>query len=295
MPRIEFVCLANSRKHGGRCVAGIRTDGGGWVRLVSPAEGGTLTFFDYRIGERDEARPFDVIRAGVREYRPQPHQRENWVIDETPWELVQRPADRLRQDLVRSHVVFGPDLLGTTAVAIGYDELVRTAGMNPAARQSDPAARQSDPAARQSGPAARYSHESLAVVRPSRPVLAVDRTARGRLRLRVRFSLRGAGYDLMCTDPEWEAAAGNWRPGEHPWWQLAPYAATPLLVISLTEPFGEGRECYKIVATVLPGPEIVTHSIGPPASAATRHAPLSRHSANASPGLSAAGFRSRPR
>lgn len=28
MPVVEMVCLANSYKHGGRCVAGLRTDGG---------------------------------------------------------------------------------------------------------------------------------------------------------------------------------------------------------------------------------------------------------------------------
>jgi hypothetical protein len=148
MPWIELVCLANARKHGGRCVAGIRTDDGGWVRLVSPAEGGTLTFFDYRLGDRDEARPMDVIRAGVRRRWPQPHQRENWVIDETPWELVQRPADQARRDLVRSHIEFGPELFGGTAVTIPYHELAASA-------------------ARNSKAGAFVGHQSLAVVRPS--------------------------------------------------------------------------------------------------------------------------------
>lgn len=32
---IEFVCLANSRLQGGRSVAGLWIDGGGWVRMSS--------------------------------------------------------------------------------------------------------------------------------------------------------------------------------------------------------------------------------------------------------------------
>src|SRR5688500_16073429 len=163
--------MANSRKHGGRCVAGIRTDGGGWVRIVSPEAGGTLTCFDYKLGENDEPRPFDVLRVGVRERRAQPHQPENWVIDETPWELVRRPADKFGHDLVSTHLAFGPQLLGGTAGATPYEEFLR-----------------------------RANDCSLALVRPSRPVLVVEPRTQGRKRLRVRFSLRGAPYELMCTD-----------------------------------------------------------------------------------------------
>jgi hypothetical protein len=269
MPHIEFVCLANSRKHGGRCVAGIRTDGGGWVRMVSPDAGGTLTCFDYKLGESDEPRPFDVLRVGVRERRIQPHQPENWVIDETPWQLVRRPADKVGQDLVRSHIVHWPDLLGSRTTTMAYDDFLR-----------------------------RPNPSSLAIVRPSRPVLVAESRGQGRKRLRVRFSLRGATYELMCTDPQWEEATASWKPGEYPWWRLAPYAATPLVVISLTEPFGEPPQCYKIVATVWPAPDIVCRrdeQQTQAATSATRHAPLPPDSRHASPGVPAAGVRSGPR
>ncbi len=32
MPQFGIICLANSRKNGGHCVAGLRMDGGGWLR-----------------------------------------------------------------------------------------------------------------------------------------------------------------------------------------------------------------------------------------------------------------------
>jgi hypothetical protein len=34
MAQVDLICLANSRKLGGRCVAGLRLDGSGWVRRV---------------------------------------------------------------------------------------------------------------------------------------------------------------------------------------------------------------------------------------------------------------------
>jgi hypothetical protein len=42
LPTVEIVCLANSRKAGGRCIAGVRTDTGAWVRPVSSGREGTL-------------------------------------------------------------------------------------------------------------------------------------------------------------------------------------------------------------------------------------------------------------
>jgi hypothetical protein len=227
--------------------------------MVSPEAGGTLTCFDYKLGQNDEPRPFDVLRVGVRQQKAQPHQPENWVIDETPWELVRRPADKLGHDLVSSNLAFGPQLLGSTTAATPYDEFLRRANDN-----------------------------SLAVVRPSRPVLVVESRTQGRKRLRVRFSLRGATYDLMCTDPKWEQAAGSWKPDQYPWWRLAPFMVTPLLVISLTEPFGEPRECYKIVATIWPEPDAITHRRELETPAARVNASLPPNPRRASPGLSAA-------
>ena len=42
MPHWEFICLANSRKLGGHCVAGIKTDGSGWVRPTGLPQDGLV-------------------------------------------------------------------------------------------------------------------------------------------------------------------------------------------------------------------------------------------------------------
>jgi hypothetical protein len=36
MPTFEMICLAKSSKRGGICIAGLKTDGSGWLRPVSP-------------------------------------------------------------------------------------------------------------------------------------------------------------------------------------------------------------------------------------------------------------------
>ncbi|MFO7906187.1 MAG: hypothetical protein R6U98_26250, partial [Pirellulaceae bacterium] len=38
----EFICLANSRKHGGRCIAGIERRSGKWIRPVSDLDDGRV-------------------------------------------------------------------------------------------------------------------------------------------------------------------------------------------------------------------------------------------------------------
>lgn len=54
------------------------------------------------------------------------------------------------------------------------------------------------------------------------------------------------------ASPAWESAAERWPIGEHPWWKIMPYAAAPLVVTSITDPYGDPQECYKIAATVWP-------------------------------------------
>ena len=77
MPTFEILCLANSKKHGGRCVAGLRTDGGGWVRPVADTEDGALFPEHYMLPDGSEPRIMDILRISPRECRPRPHQPEN--------------------------------------------------------------------------------------------------------------------------------------------------------------------------------------------------------------------------
>ncbi|MHB0886208.1 MAG: dual OB domain-containing protein [Bacillota bacterium] len=87
MPWIDILCLANSTKLGGRCVAGLRTDGSGWIRPVSDAAHGELTAECY-LEDGTEARLLDHLRIHVRAPCPSPHQPENWSVGGRAWRLV---------------------------------------------------------------------------------------------------------------------------------------------------------------------------------------------------------------
>ncbi|MER9395608.1 MULTISPECIES: hypothetical protein [unclassified Mesorhizobium] len=83
--RKVIICLANSRKISGRCVAGkeVNEQGvGGWVRPVSERENGELSEADRRFEDGADPKLLDVISIPMK--RPNPHefQVENHVIDD---------------------------------------------------------------------------------------------------------------------------------------------------------------------------------------------------------------------
>ncbi len=81
-----IVCLANSRKLTGRCVAGKEWDGekpGAWCRPVSAKERGELTAERwYRRTWRDP-QLLDLIEVSLLAPRPSGCQRENYLVDES--------------------------------------------------------------------------------------------------------------------------------------------------------------------------------------------------------------------
>jgi hypothetical protein len=81
---VEIVCLANSAKHGGRCLAGINLDSGRWVRPVSDQQEGQLRPSAMKIsvgGVIREVGPLDVIDLGPIRARPEVGQPENVVFE----------------------------------------------------------------------------------------------------------------------------------------------------------------------------------------------------------------------
>jgi hypothetical protein len=65
MPAFEIICLANSTKYGGRCIAGLKTDGSGWLRPVSPRADGTLYPEHYMLDGNKEPELFDILEMNV--------------------------------------------------------------------------------------------------------------------------------------------------------------------------------------------------------------------------------------
>jgi len=226
MPPVDFICLANSYKQMRRCVAGLRTDGSGWVRPVSSRPHGELDPHQYCYPDKSEPRVLDVIRVGLAGPRPLPHQPENWLIDDTLWRPVERPAP----------VKYAPLL----AAAISRDELLlgSPGGKVPAEHfVNHPAA------------------NSLALIQPAGirwhnlpPITEV------KPRPRVAFRLGNSRYDLPLTDPAYAKTLNMLGEGDHPARDLwIPENRKLLFTISFSEPY-EGA-CYKLVAAVIVVPE----------------------------------------
>jgi hypothetical protein len=222
MPTVEIICLANSRKHSGRCVAGLRTDGQGWIRPVGPSDNGTLFPWHYTLADGTEPHLLDILRIELDSHQPKSHQPEDWrIAEKTAWQLLFRPAPVFCRLLLRSAVVRGPDLLGNQSDRIPFGAFATT----PAGA-------------------------SLALILPKDLLWDVRNKDGGKRQVRARFRLGAAPYNLAVTDPHWEKRLDTLRPGIHP----ATAASlepddTILLTISLGEPFS--GECYKLAAAVI--------------------------------------------
>lgn len=78
-------CFANSRKLGGRCIAGKEwlTDGlpGQWIRPVSDREFEEVSVYEQRYRDGREPRVLDIMDVPVLWANPKTFQQENWLID----------------------------------------------------------------------------------------------------------------------------------------------------------------------------------------------------------------------
>ncbi|MEV4130304.1 hypothetical protein [Nocardia sp. NPDC049707] len=77
-----LVCLANSYKHGGRCVAGIDPETRTWFRPVSSRLGGEVYERDRQCPVGGEPRLLDRLSVMLSEHCPYEFQRENWLFED---------------------------------------------------------------------------------------------------------------------------------------------------------------------------------------------------------------------
>jgi hypothetical protein len=78
--KIQMLVLANSKKSGGRCLAGINTQTLQWVRPISDnlhCEVPTTNTLNKQTNK--QIRPLDIIELEITEHRPLKYQRENWL------------------------------------------------------------------------------------------------------------------------------------------------------------------------------------------------------------------------
>jgi hypothetical protein len=230
MPRISLVCFANSIKLGGRCIAGIRADGGGWIRPVGPGDG-TLYQRQYLLPDGTEPAVLDLFSLDLSRPRPRPHQRENWEFIPEQWQLLSRPAGEELAGAVRPLIVVGPELLS------GRTDRVRLLDLDP-----------------------ERPIDSLALVSPAEVRWLKTTTSAGREQVRGLFSLGGVEYSLAVTDPIWKPYLLALQGDETGIVRLAARDRL-LLTVSIGEPLN--GYCYKLIAAVIKLPADWSEALSP--------------------------------
>ena len=218
----RILCLANSRKRGGRCVAGkeLRPDGraGGWVRPVSAREDEEVSPQERCYADGGDPQVLDVIDVPLLNPRPKTYQRENWLLDPgRRWAKVTRVAWNDLQTM------------------IDRDEPLWTNGDSTRSGHNDRVPLAETAVIKDSLRLIRVDTLTVTVSEPSRP--SADFPI-----LRGSFRYHGDDYCFRITDPESESGALNLPYGEY-------RVGERYLTVSLGEPF-EGH-AYKLIATII--------------------------------------------
>jgi hypothetical protein len=219
MPREEILVLASSKKHGGRCIAGITREGE-WVRPVSGGAHGLFKAECEVEGRWPEL--LDVVSFGYAKNLDDPAQPENVLIDGSAWELQKQLPREGAYARLAPFLSDGPALLGNHGKAVPEDD------------------------------AAQGTEASLALIEPSNLafLLHSPEETYGKLKPRVVFEFCSSRYELGLTDMPLEKAVRRAGVGEHSPADLGIDLGGPaLLTVSLGEAF-EGWH-WKLAAAAL--------------------------------------------
>jgi|ERR1041385_8788902 hypothetical protein len=215
----RIVCLANSRKPGGSCVAGLEVTGPGlgkWIRPISARPTEEVSLEERRYQNGQDVQLLDVVDIDFLEHRPHSCQVENHVIDDNVhWRLV----GKLPNNQLRAHATaVGPLWLDASSSGKGLNDRVHGADAD------------------------KLDH-SLKLVLPGALRIRVV-TAYGKRQVRAAFDLGEHQYDLTVTDPTLETRYLAKADGEFP------YPGEAVACISLGEPYKDGYR-YKLVASII--------------------------------------------
>lgn len=163
---MQILCLANSWKEGGRCLAGIEISTGRWIRPISDSTHGQLnsnllSIVDGNI--RREIRALDVIEIGDLERRPEVGQPENYLMRSNQIFIVSKVESHFLNSFVENRDFL---LYGRTGMVNVVD--------------------------------APHVTSSLTLIRVENPEFRLN--PNNSRQLRVKFTLAEIGYDLPVTD-----------------------------------------------------------------------------------------------
>lgn len=223
MPEVKrILCLANSRKLNGRCVAGIELVDDrkvGWIRPVSEREKEEVSEYERQYPDGSDPKVLDLIDLSLLRHQPGTFQRENWLLDPDhywekagrySWPRLDQLADPIEPLWLNGHSTYN-----------GCNDYVPLAQ-------------------------AESLRSSLRLIHVDRLRLVVFKPgeAFGNPKRRVQgcFKYDNVLYKLWVTDPIYERRYLAYPDGEHALGEC-------YLTISLGEALDD--RCYKLIAAII--------------------------------------------
>ncbi|MGK8509708.1 dual OB domain-containing protein [Nocardia asiatica] len=217
-----LVCLANSYKEGGRCVAGKDSDGT-WFRPVGRGGGGAVSKYERQYILNREPRMLDRISIVLSRRCGEEFQRENWLVDSDACWLYMGQAGWNEAFSLTER----PESLWLN----GYRTERGVNNCVPVARKSE-------------------VRDSLKFIHVDEVGVTVSPRLGGKRRVRVSFYYNGVEYMLPVTDPEflkkWQVS--NERINREREYRLG----ESLLTVSLARESAKDKEnLHKLIAGII--------------------------------------------
>lgn len=197
MHEVDFLCLAVSRRDGGNCIAGIDLNSGKWIRPINSKTDGAFGDHEIFVSEVGVRQPrimelLDVLHLQIDRYVGENAQPENWETAPASYEnpyLALRKFDR-RDDLLKLRYYLDRNrlLLHSLSERVPESEIRFH----------------------------KLTH-SLSLIHPNRLHWRVLEHPANPARLQVRadFTFEQNAYNLVVTDPVWEATCRRFGKGRH--------------------------------------------------------------------------------
>ncbi len=217
MAEVQFICLANSRKSGDRCVAGFTFEFG-FVRLVGDASGAAISRKATLLDTGVELQPLDSFWVELDHHVPLNYQQENWLFSPGPFEYLNSWSNSEDLEFLVDLCEESPDLLedGSRSVPVLWTKV-------------------------------HGFPQSISLVHVHSPKFGSEERLGRRPRYFCEFTCDGLTHNLAVTDEQMqeriESSAGDIQ-----------MTSEWLLTISLGEPY-RGQH-YKLVASAIELPSI---------------------------------------
>lgn len=218
----RIVCLANSRKLHGRCLAGVELRAGkvvGWIRPVSAREHQEVSEYERQYQDGSDPTLLGIIDVPLLEHRPTDYQQENWVLDpQYYWDKV---GVFERVDLNKIAEGGGTLWQNGNSTSNGKNDRI------PIDKASEETS------------SLKLVHVDNLGLRVFAPGMAFGNSKR---RVQACFGFDGNEYALWITDPHIEQEFLARDDGVYSY-------GSCFMTVSLGEPFDDF--CYKLIAAVL--------------------------------------------